>query len=73
MSIANAAFKLMGSILIFISAKQDRHCMYNIKVHSCNHCSECVFLALSNQHAMPKCHIVIYGLLVSKLLFHIIP
>jgi len=56
--------------------------IYNIEAPSCNiYCSgksisitycEFVFVALCIQHAMRLCLIVIYGLLVSTVLFHLI-
>jgi hypothetical protein len=54
----------------------------NFAASSCDHCcsgktkritySECVFLALGIQHAMRMCRVVICGLSVSTLHFHII-
>ena len=66
--------------------KRDRQYTYvykrSIEVHSCNHCcsgnavsvacSECMFVALVNQHAMRVWHIVICGLNGLTLFFHII-
>jgi len=55
----------------------------NIEAHSFNRCcngetigitySEFVYIALSIQHAMRMCHIVIYGLPGSTVFLHIIP
>jgi len=53
----------------------------NIKARQCNCCCvkamnitycECLFVALGMQHAMRMCHIVICGLLLSAIFFHLI-
>ena len=64
--------------------QQDRQYTYkrNIEVHSCNHCChgkaisiiypECVFVALVIHHALRLRHIIICGLPLSTVFFHII-
>jgi hypothetical protein len=54
----------------------------NIELRSCNHCCsgktvnityyECVFVALSIQHATRECHIITCGLSDSTIFFHFI-